>query len=271
MMLDRSDEQRVVGEGIDRRMALGVMGALGLGAVSGSAMGQGAGGGAGSLDPMGLTPLGVDEFGWDERSEQFVLPKLPYEYGDLEGAIDAQTMEIHHGKHHAGYVRGLNRALRELTAIRAGEGDPDLIKHWSRELAFHGGGHINHSIFWQVMAPAGRGGGGEPDGLLGRAIRRDFGSFERFRTHFELAAGSVEASGWCWLVLDRMSGRLMIQQMEKQQNMLLTGSIPLMGIDVWEHAYYLRYQNRRGEYVSNWFSVINWARVGSILESAVGR
>lgn len=256
------------GVGLDRRMALGVLGAMGAAALTGPALAQNGGGGRMS-DPMGMGPLGVNELGWDEARAEFTLPSLPYGYGALEPAIDAQTMEIHHSRHHAGYVRGLNRALVALAAIRAGNEDPALIKHWSRELGFHGGGHINHAIFWQTMAPAGNGGGGQPGGLLARVIQRDFGSFEQFKSHFTAAANAVEASGWAWLVLDRLSGRLMIQQMEKQQNMLLTACVPLLGIDVWEHAYYLKYQNRRGDYVSNWFSVVNWGRVGQIFEAAV--
>ncbi|HBS28149.1 MAG TPA: superoxide dismutase [Phycisphaerales bacterium] len=208
--------------------------------------------------------------GWDEAKGEYTLPPLPYAPEALEPHLDAQTMQIHHGKHHASYVTGLNKALAELAKVRSGAGDASLIKHWSRELAFHGGGHINHALFWVTMAPPSQGGGGEPGGALAGAIARDFGSFEGFRKHFSAAAGAVEGSGWAWLVYDRVSQRLLVQQMEKQQNMLLTGAVPLVGVDVWEHAYYLRYQNRRADYVTAFFNVINWARVGSMYEFVVG-
>lgn len=261
------------GSAIDRRMAMTVMGSLGVAALGASALAQPGGSGHprdSAAKKFGIGPLGVNELGWDERNQLFVLPTLPYAPAALEPFIDAQTMQIHHSKHHAGYVAGLNNALKQLTWIRTGEGDPALIKHWSRELAFHGGGHINHAIFWRIMAPPGQGGGGQPAGVLSRAIQRDFGSFDQFKAHFIAAANAVEGSGWAWLVLDRLSGRLMIQQMEKQQNMLLTACVPLLGIDVWEHAYYLKYQNRRGEYVGNWFNLINWSQVSSIFEGAIG-
>jgi Fe-Mn family superoxide dismutase len=259
--------------GIDRRAALAMLGSVGavvLGAptLAGAAQPAGGAGGAGGGHAT-FGPFDAAALGWDEQKGEFVLPELPYAHDALEPFIDAQTMQIHHSKHHASYVAGLNKALAQLGQIRSGQGDAGLIKHWSRELAFHGGGHINHAIFWRVMAPAGKGGGGEPGGALARAIVRDFGSFAQFKSHFTAAANAVEGSGWAWLVLDRLSGRLMVQQMEKQQNMLLTGSVPLLGIDVWEHAYYLKYQNRRGDYVNNWFSVVNWPQVLALYTAAM--
>lgn len=200
---------------------------------------------------------------------EFVLPKLPYEYNALEPHIDAQTMEIHHSKHHQAYVNGLNKAAAELAKARE-SGDMALVKHWSRELAFHGGGHINHALFWNTMAPAEKGGGGRPEGALAEAINRDFGSFEKFAAHFSAAANAVEGAGWAWLVFDRLSGRLMVQQMEKQQNLLLTGAAPLLGCDVWEHAYYLKHQNKRADYVKAWWNVVAWAKVGELFEVARG-
>ena len=208
--------------------------------------------------------------GWDHARGRYSLPTLAYGYDALEPAIDAETMKIHHSKHHAGYVKGLNNALEKLEEIRE-SGDTGLIKHWSRELAFHGAGHLAHSLFWSGMAPAGEGGGGKPSGALGKTIERDFGSFEKFREQFIAASSAVEGSGWDWLVFEPVSKTLMVTQAEKHQDMFLPGSIPLLGIDVWEHAYYLRYQNRRGDYVSAFFDVINWGEIASRFATATGK
>ena len=264
MPLDASD--RPADSSISRRAAIGTIGALGLGAVATAAQsGARSGGTADSRTTPLLLP---NELGFDEKTGRYTLPELPYAYSDLEPSIDAQTMEIHHSKHHQGYVNGLNRALDRLASIRDGSGDAGLIKHWSRELSFHGSGPVNHSLFWQVMAPAGKGGGGEPDGQLGAAIERDFGGFEGFKTHFGAAARAVEGSGWGWLVYEPTAARLLVIQGEKQQNMMMTGVVPLLGIDVWEHAYYLNYQNRRGDYVEAFFDIINWSKVGQLLRRA---
>lgn len=252
---------------INRREALTALSALGLGALASSALAQApqqggmAAGGRGHLTPEML--------GWDPAAKQYVLPKLKYPYDALEPHIDAQTMEIHHSKHHQGYVNGLNKAMAELDKIRRGEGDKSLIKHWSREVAFHGGGHVNHSLFWLCMAPEGWG-GKNPSLDLASHISRDFGSFEAFIEHFAAAAGAVEGSGWAWLMYDFVSGRLIITQMEKQQNLSMTGAAPLLGIDVWEHAYYLKYQNKRADYVKAWFNVVNWAMVDELFALARG-
>jgi len=248
---------------------LALLGGAGVAMVaSATALGQdgtgGKGGGAGQDDHAAAI---VAAFGWDAGKGEYTLPKLPYAYDALEPHLDAQTMEIHHTKHHAGYVTGLNKALAELKKSRE-SGDFGLVKHWSRELAFHGGGHINHCLFWQTMAPANQGGGGAPaaDSRLGRAIARDFESFDAFTKHFQAAAGAVEGSGWAWLVFDHFAQRLMIQQMEKQQNLLVTSVTPLLGCDVWEHAYYLKFQNKRADFVKAWFNVINWGAVSGMYE-----
>ncbi|MCB9846472.1 MAG: superoxide dismutase [Phycisphaeraceae bacterium] len=208
--------------------------------------------------------------GFDAQRNEYVLPPLPYAYDALEPHIDAQTMEIHHAKHHAGYVRGLNTALARLAELRAGGGDASTIKHWAREVSFHGSGHINHSLFWSGMGPSGAGGGGEPTGALRQAIDRDFGSFEAFASQFRAVANAVEGSGWGWLVHEPAAGRLLIIQEEKQQDMMLTGVVPLLGIDVWEHAYYLRYQNRRSDYANAFFNVISWKEVSRRFAAATG-
>lgn len=212
----------------------------------------------------------VEGLGWDAVKGDYVLPALPYAANALEPHIDAKTMEIHHGKHHAAYVAGANKAITELFRIRDG-GDAGLVKHWSRELSFHVSGHVNHTLFWRMMAPASKGGGGQPEGTLAAAITRDFGSYEKFVAHFKTAAIQVEGGGWAWLVLEPHSGRLLIVQQEKQQDMMPTGVRPLLGLDVWEHAYYLKYQNQRAAYVDSWFNVVNWPFVQCLFAAATAR
>ncbi len=250
---------------LGRRDALALIGGAGVAALTASAVAQNTPAAAPGKGHA-LTP---DALGWDEASGQYVLPKLPYAYTALEPVIDAQTMEIHHSKHHAGYVKGLNTALTELAKIRSGSGDAGLIKHWERELAFHGGGHINHSLFWLNMSPPSAGTAPRPSGALAQRIEQSFGSFDGFAAQFTAAANAVEGSGWCWLVYDNLSRRLLVQQMEKQQNGLMTGVTPLLGVDVWEHAYYLKYQNRRAEYVKAWMGVVNWGNVEKMFEHLI--
>jgi Fe-Mn family superoxide dismutase len=199
----------------------------------------------------------------DSATGEFILPPLPYDYDALEPAIDAQTMKLHHDIHHNGYVKGLNRAIAKLEEAR-NSGDVSMVKHWSKELAFHGSGHFLHVIFWKNMKPSG---GGEPTGLIAEKIKSDFGNFEAFKTGFSAASKSVEGSGWGILGYHPMAGKLMILQAEKHQDLTIQGIIPLLVLDVWEHAYYLKYQNRRGEYVNNFFSVINWDDVNQRLKA----
>ncbi|MFO7774211.1 MAG: Fe-Mn family superoxide dismutase [Candidatus Hydrogenedentota bacterium] len=199
---------------------------------------------------------------------QHELPPLPYDYDALEPYIDAQTMELHHSMHHQGYVNGLNNAEEALATARA-EDDFSLIQHWSRQAAFHGGGHWLHSMFWQVMAPPDNGGGGEPTGALAEKIEEDFGSFEHFKNHFSAAAGAVEGGGWGLLHVRFEDQRLLVLQAENQHKLSPWNTLPILGIDVWEHAYYLNYQNRRGEYVENWWNVVNWAQVAENFEAVV--
>jgi Fe-Mn family superoxide dismutase len=241
----------------DRRTALGAMALLGPGALLATTAA------AASQPEAGLPALSQ---GWDEARGQYVLPPLPYAYGALEPFLDEQTMRIHHDKHHAGYVRGLNAALAGLAAARD-SGDAGLVQHLTKKVSFHGSGHANHSLFWLGMAPAGEGGGGEPTGPLAAAISRDFGSFAKFSWQFQAAAKSVEGSGWGWLVFEPISGRLAVLQGENQQKLMMTGVVPLLGIDVWEHAYYLKYQNRRADYVAAFMNVINWLHAQRMFES----
>ena len=177
-------------------------------------------------------------------------------------------MEIHHGKHHAAYVAGANKALKELAAIRDG-GDAGLIRHWARELSFHLAGHANHTLFWNMLAPNPNQRGGEPAGALATAIRRDFGSLDKFIAHFKANALQVEGGGWGWLVLDTLSQRLMLIQMQSQQDRFIPGSIPILGIDVWEHAYYLKYQNKRADYINAFMNVIHWRFCEQRFEAAM--
>jgi Fe-Mn family superoxide dismutase len=216
-------------------------------------------------------PVDPLKVGWDQAKGEYVLPPLPYEKNALEPHIDAQTMEIHHDKHHAAYVAGLNKAMKELKNIRDGGGDASLIKHWSREVSFHGSGHINHTLFWQMMAPAGKGGGGQPSGKLSSAIESAFGGFDKFLAQFKAAATQVEGGGWAWLAYDPMSKGLVIIQQEKQQDLMLTGCHPILGVDVWEHAYYLKYQNKRADYVSAFMNVANWAFAAEQFERAMAQ
>jgi superoxide dismutase, Fe-Mn family len=220
------------------------------------------------LRPLsGPKEVTLDLDGWDDSKGEFVLPKLPYDAKALEPHIDAQTMELHHGRHHNNYVTNANRALRMLADIREG-GDAGLVRHWARELSFNLGGHINHSLFWKMLAPAGKGGGGKPEGALATAIDRDFGSYDKFVAHFKANAVQVESNGWGWLLLEPMSKRLMIVQMSSQQDRWLTGGLPILGVDVWEHAYYLKYQNKRSDYVDAFMNVINWEFCGKLFDAA---
>ncbi|GAB1430663.1 superoxide dismutase [Ignavibacteria bacterium] len=208
------------------------------------------------------TPEGAGE------TTKHELPKLLYGYDALEPYIDARTMELHHSKHHSAYVAGLNAAEKQLAAARA-SGDFGQIQHLSRQAAFHGGGHFLHSLFWRVMAPAGKGGGGEPQGDLSQKIIRDFGSFSAFQKQFSAAAAGVEGSGWAILHYRRADKRLLVLQAENQQKLSAWGIEPLLAIDVWEHAYYLKYQNKRNDYIAAWWNVVNWPEVARNLETAM--
>ena len=194
------------------------------------------------------------------------LPLLPYPADALEPFYDARTVELHHGKHHLAYVNGLNAALEKLATARTA-GDFSLVKHLEREVAFHGGGHILHSIFWTNLAPNG---GGLPEDTLADAIVREFGSFASFDAQMRAATNAVEGSGWGVFALDPTADQLAVLQVEKHQNLLLPGWVPLLVVDVWEHAYYLKYQNRRAEWVDVVMQhLVNWADVARRYQAAV--
>ncbi|SFA48077.1 superoxide dismutase, Fe-Mn family [Parageobacillus thermantarcticus] len=198
-----------------------------------------------------------------ERSQTYiaagrhVLPPLPYSYDALEPHISKEIMQLHHTKHHQSYVDGLNKAEKMMKKARE-TNNYEWLKHWEREAAFHGSGHYLHTIFWNNMHPKG---GGEPSGELLEQIKRDFGSFERFKRHFTEAAKSVEGVGWSLLVWAPRSHRLEILQTEKHQLMTQWDTIPLLVLDVWEHAYYLQYKSDRAAYINSWWNVVHWRDV----------
>ena len=191
------------------------------------------------------------------------LPALAYAYDALEPHIDALTMEIHHSRHHQTYITNLNAALAELPELAALPVDELLARFDSLPASVqgavrnHGGGHANHSLFWQVMSPQG---GGEPGGELAEAIARDLGGLDAFRQAFTQAALSRFGSGWAWLVVDK-AGRLQVVSSANQDSPLMEGLVPVLGLDVWEHAYYLKYQNKRPDYIAAFYQVIDWAEV----------
>jgi Fe-Mn family superoxide dismutase len=202
-----------------------------------------------------------------QTAAPFALPPLPYAYDALEPYIDARTMEIHHDKHHAGYVRKLNAAV-ESTPSLSGQsleamlGDLNAVPESARTaIRNNGGGDYNHTLFWQVMT---KNGGGTPKGNLGSSIDKSFGSFSAFSDQFTKAALTQFGSGWAWLTLG--DGKLRIESTPNQDTPLSAGHTPLLGIDVWEHAYYLKYQNKRADYVAAWFNVINWDFVSGRFE-----
>ncbi|HEX7085116.1 MAG TPA: superoxide dismutase [Vicinamibacterales bacterium] len=196
----------------------------------------------------------------------FTLPPLPYAPDALEPHIDKMTMEIHHGKHHAAYVNNLNKAL---------ESAPDLQNKSVEELLANncaavpenirtavrnnGGGHVNHTMFWKLMAPNA---GGKPTGALAQAIDQSFGSFDAFKEQFAKAAAGRFGSGWAWLIDN--NGKLSVESTANQDNPIMEGKKPILGLDVWEHAYYLKYQNRRPDYINAWWNVVNWDEVARL-------
>ncbi len=260
---------------LHRRDLLGVLGAGAAAAFlpacastvgTGEATGSGAaGGGAGAFSGA---MSGAAWGGWDEATGKFVLPPLPYAYEALEPHIDAQTMRLHHDIHHLGYVNGLNSALERLGKLRAGDATVGSVTAISRDLAFHGSGHLLHCIFWTNMTASGS--GGQPSDALAAAIKQSFGDMDTMWKHFAAASKGVEASGWGLLVFEPMSRRLMVMQSEKHQNLTAWGVVPLLVLDVWEHAYYLKYQNKRADYVEAFRHIINWKDVSERYAAAAG-
>jgi Fe-Mn family superoxide dismutase len=200
----------------------------------------------------------------------FTLPDLAYDFNALEPYIDARTMEIHHGKHHQAYIDNLNKALEKAPGLH-GKSIEDIVSNLDAApeevrtaIRNHGGGHFNHSLFWKIMSDSGA---GEPSGELLEKINAAFGSFSGFKEEFSQAAITRFGSGWGWLSLDN-GGDLVVHSTPNQDTPFMRGFKPILGIDVWEHAYYLLYQNRRPEYVNNFWNVINWEEVSKNLEAA---
>ncbi len=198
------------------------------------------------------------------------LPPLPYAYDALEPHIDQQTMTLHHDKHHQAYVNNLNTALEKYPDLQSKSAE-DLIRDLNSvpedirmAVRNNGGGHVNHTMFWQIMGPNG---GGEPTGALAEAITQAFGSFEDFKKQFNDAGTKRFGSGWAWLVRNS-SGQLQIVSTQNQDNPLSEGNYPILGNDVWEHAYYLKYQNRRPDYLNAWWNTVNWEEVNRRFEAA---
>lgn len=203
---------------------------------------------------------------------EFTLPPLPYDFSALEPHIDAQTMQIHHGKHHQAYITNLNNALKDHADLQSKtleelltnlDSVPEAIRTAVRN---NGGGHYNHSLFWQIMGPNG---GGEPTGALADAINADLGGFAAFKEAFTKAGLTRFGSGWAWLSVGK-DGKLAVTSSPNQDSPLMEGATPILGNDVWEHAYYLKYQNRRPDYMAAWFNTINWAEVSRRFVAAKG-
>jgi len=194
----------------------------------------------------------------------YVLPVLPFDSGALEPYIDKQTVEIHHCKHHAGYVKGLNNAVDKVSEC-VKTGDYTLIKHWEKELAFHGAGHILHTLYWNNLSPR----ADLRSATLDAYLTKSFGSFEAFQQYFSAATAAVEGGGWGILAYQPGGDRLVVLQAEIHQNLSQWMAIPILVCDVWEHAYYLKYQNKRAEYIAAFFKIVNWQQVDKRLAACL--
>ncbi len=210
--------------------------------------------GSGYFDPSNFFAAG-----------KWVLPKLPYGYDALEPHIDAQTMQIHHTKHHQAYVDNLNKAVAKMKELGA-EAEPSAVESLQRDISFNFGGHTLHSIFWGVMGKDESGKmGGEPTGAIAEKINAAFGSFAAFKGYFTKVATSLKGSGWAVLAHSPVSDQLVTYAVKDQDSTHAPGTMPILAIDVWEHAYYLKYQNKRADYVNAWFNTINWTSVGKFI------
>jgi Fe-Mn family superoxide dismutase len=197
----------------------------------------------------------------------YTLPELPYDYAALEPYISGRIMELHHDKHHAAYVAGLNAALTQLEAARA-KADFAALPKLEKDLAFNLAGHVNHSVFWQNLTPDSP---LEPDGSLAEAITTQFGSFDAFKAQFSAAATSIQGSGWAMLTWEPLAGQLLVNQLYDHQANLSAGLIPLLVLDMWEHAFYLDYLNVKGDYVAAFWNIVNWEDVAARFARAQGQ
>ena len=196
------------------------------------------------------------------------LPKLPYDYNALEPHIDAKTMEIHHTKHHQAYIDKLNAAVKGTNLENMDVNEllkklNDVPENIRAAVRNHGGGHSNHSFFWQIMAPNA---GGNPAGKIADEINKIFGSFEKFKEEFTSAGMNRFGSGWSWLVSDK--GKLSVMSTPNQDSPLMENKIPILGVDVWEHGYYLKFQNKRADYIASWWNVVNWKKANELFEKS---
>ena len=257
--------------------------ALPAAAFAGAAL-AGAGGVFGQAAPMGQRPsdAGQPDEGKGPRESvieelveaaykdgAYALPPLPYDYDALEPHIDAQTMRLHHDKHHQGYVDGLNSALKAVKSMLDGGGEIDMAKlaGVERNVSFNAGGHLLHTVFWGAMSPDG---GGEPAGAIGRKIGQQFGSFANFRKYYSAVAAGVKGSGWAILQYEPVGDNLVVAQVNEHDAHLPVAATPLLPIDVWEHAYYLKYQNDRKAYIDAWFNTVNWPEVDRVYTYTLG-
>ncbi|MDQ2048882.1 superoxide dismutase [Natronolimnohabitans sp. A-GB9] len=216
-------------------------------------------GGAAGIALLGAagTTAAVAQDGTENGQPRYQLPELPYEYDALEPHIDERIMELHHTEHHQAYVDGANDALEEFEAMRDA-GEFDDVRAAKRDFSFNLSGHVNHTIFWENMSPDG---GGEPEGTLATAIDENFGSFADFQAEFTATANNVEGDGWAMVFYEPLADALVIGQVEGQNELAHQRAIPILTLDVWEHAYYLQYENDRGAYVDEWWNVVDWADV----------
>jgi superoxide dismutase, Fe-Mn family len=203
------------------------------------------------------------------KDGEYTLPPLPYDYNSLEPNIDEATMKLHHDKHHAAYVKGLNTAIKDLAALYSAGGEINSAQAngLQEDLSFNAGGHILHTVFWGAMAPNA---GGDPSGAIADAITHDFGSVDLFRAQFSKVAAGVKGSGWAVLAYEPIGKRLLILQVKQHDLQLAAGVVPLLPLDVWEHAYYLKYHNVRADYVKAWWNTVNWAAVSAAYTTAQG-
>ncbi|XP_020585288.1 superoxide dismutase [Mn], mitochondrial-like [Phalaenopsis equestris] len=202
--------------------------------------------------------------------QTFTLPDLPYDYSALEPAISAEIMQIHHQKHHQTYITNYNKALEQLEEA-VNKGDSSKVVHLQSAIKFNGGGHVNHSIFWNNLKPTTEGGGEPPHSTLGWAIDQDFGSLENLIKKINAEGAALQGSGWVWLALDKEAKKLRVETTANQDPLVTKGAnyVPLLGIDVWEHAYYLQYKNVRPDYLKNIWSVINWKYAIEVYENEI--
>lgn len=208
---------------------------------------------------------------WKNKGDvmaKFVLPELEYDYGELAPVISGEIMEVHHGKHHQGYVNNLNAALEKYAEAEA-KGDLSAMIVAQKAAKFNGGGHFNHAFFWESLAPVNRGGGEKPEGELLKAIERGFGQLAPMIEQMNSKTIAVQGSGWGWLAFDKVNNRLVTLTTSNQDLVQEMGLVPLLCIDVWEHAYYLQYKNLRADFVKNIWKIVNWKRVATRYSAAI--